>query len=1159
MSSSLSRRDGGIDAGDGASAAPASPGKRSLTEARGAVQRRAAQAPAGPATPATAGAEDPFALHLGAPVQAHGEGPDPAQAARTHEVAERGVSGGGGALPHLDRIQASFGRHDVSAVQAHVGGAAGDAAQAISADAYATGDKVAFRSQPDLFLAAHEAAHVVQQQGGVQLKGGVGQAHDVHEQHADQVATAVVEGRSAEPLLDAYGGGGGGGGGAVQRKEAADAEQDVGAAQDVDAGGDDGGGVAETAAGLAREQAAEQQQEGGEAGGGDAAGIDISGGGGVAPGAAPAGAAGVKPEVAAAVPALVAAAASAPPKKATWVDRARDYNQGNQGLVDQFNAATGNACVVEGVVDPNKVAHWQVEHHVAPDGRVGAATLAAAKPAGAANAPAGGAPAANAPAPAANAPAHPPVASAPTPAAADSGPAASAPAVATPAVAAAPPTSSPAAPSSAGPALPPAALQVLSTLAHDGADLLRAAEQMVQGAADALSSLFHSIFDAGPAVTPVAPATTPAAPAQAGPAPATTPAAPAAPAALGEPTRLVLSTGAQQCLVFVSPGGLTTPTPDIFVFLHGHMAQYGIDGAQKGKGGTKSGSDVAAEAMRHARGKNLISILPQGVIATGSVTTGKGKDAVTKRLAHDKEGGYMADLQAGLPAFLTNVLGQVAAQLQTGGLAPGRVSLAGHSAGGYQGMHDALRNAGALNITDLTMMDSNYSAAHFDDAAKWIFGGGPGKSLRIIGSADQMLGDKRATYTKKFGVGNLDTLAKAAGCSVVHLIKDGDKAKKDKQDQRDNKTLVLQHSQVHKDGAIQADVLMLMADRSHHQIRDDVMYDAMMSIGEGAAGSDKFGRAESVEAKAAAGGGGAEMPANGPAFPTPQHVDGHDGDGVEPIRPAGGGGASSAPATTPKPATPAPTQQQDVKADKAPTGTKAKLYGTGGHGGIIGVDQLSRHSDVTVKGKKIAIDLTDAEFDFKQRVYQAATARLGDKLYGGIPEDELQKFSGGKMRPAAYSALSSMLSAMRSDIAKGKAINGVEVAPDSGIEIGSTYRSPQQDFGLWDSGFNENYLWSTQKAREKKWPDDPFGAEAVKFMVSWIGERKAAPGGSNHSNGVAVDLKCKVNGSTVPNKFTNQVGWRASWQYQWLKENAASYQFKNYAAEAWHYDYRGPI
>jgi len=71
--------------------------------------------------------------------------------------------------------------------------------------------------------------------------------------------------------------------------------------------------------------------------------------------------------------------------------------------------------------------------------------------------------------------------------------------------------------------------------------------------------------------------------------------------------------------------------------------------------------------------------------------------------------------------------------------------------------------------------------------------------------------------------------------------------------------------------------------------------------------------------------------------------------------------------------------------------------------------------------------------------------------------------------------------------------------------------------------------------------------------------RKLVPGGSNHSNGVAVDLKCKVNGSTVPNKFTNQVGWRASWQYQWLKENAASYQFKNYAAEAWHYDYRGPI
>ncbi len=121
-------------------------------------------------------------------------------------IAGAGVSGGGQPLPYLQRIQASFGDHDVTGVQAHIGGAAGDAAKQIGALAYATGDHVAFDGAPDLHTAAHEAAHVVQQQHGVQLKGGVGQVGDAHEQHADAVADKVVRGESAEALLDAHAG-----------------------------------------------------------------------------------------------------------------------------------------------------------------------------------------------------------------------------------------------------------------------------------------------------------------------------------------------------------------------------------------------------------------------------------------------------------------------------------------------------------------------------------------------------------------------------------------------------------------------------------------------------------------------------------------------------------------------------------------------------------------------------------------------------------------------------------------------------------------------------------------------------------------------------------------------------------------------------------------
>ncbi len=143
-----------------------------------------------------------------------------ADAEAVQHAAQQGVSGAGGALPHLERIQSLFGRHDVTGVKAHVGGEATAAAQSMGAQAYATGNQVAFRDSPSLHLAAHEAAHVVQQRAGVHLAGGVGREGDPHEQHADRVADLVVQGKSAEGLLDAYTSGGGShaGGGAVQRK-----------------------------------------------------------------------------------------------------------------------------------------------------------------------------------------------------------------------------------------------------------------------------------------------------------------------------------------------------------------------------------------------------------------------------------------------------------------------------------------------------------------------------------------------------------------------------------------------------------------------------------------------------------------------------------------------------------------------------------------------------------------------------------------------------------------------------------------------------------------------------------------------------------------------------------------------------------------------------
>jgi hypothetical protein len=137
----------------------------------------------------------------------------PARAGRDEHAAiqaaaARGIATPWSVLPHATLIQRRFGHHDISSIRAHTGSVAATSANEMRARAFAAGDHVVLDHSADLRTVAHEAAHVVQQRGGVRLQGGVGMAGDVHERHANQVAAAVVEGRSAEALLDRYAGAG---------------------------------------------------------------------------------------------------------------------------------------------------------------------------------------------------------------------------------------------------------------------------------------------------------------------------------------------------------------------------------------------------------------------------------------------------------------------------------------------------------------------------------------------------------------------------------------------------------------------------------------------------------------------------------------------------------------------------------------------------------------------------------------------------------------------------------------------------------------------------------------------------------------------------------------------------------------------------------------
>lgn len=126
----------------------------------------------------------------------------PGNAARAEDLAKEGTKGAGTTYPFLDQIQASFGGHDLGDIRAHTGPESQQAAEQMGAMGIAYGEDVAFAGPPDLFTAAHEAAHHVQQKAGEGPSGGEGVSGDRHEQHADAVAARVVAGQDASSLLD---------------------------------------------------------------------------------------------------------------------------------------------------------------------------------------------------------------------------------------------------------------------------------------------------------------------------------------------------------------------------------------------------------------------------------------------------------------------------------------------------------------------------------------------------------------------------------------------------------------------------------------------------------------------------------------------------------------------------------------------------------------------------------------------------------------------------------------------------------------------------------------------------------------------------------------------------------------------------------------------
>lgn len=119
------------------------------------------------------------------------------------------------------------------------------------------------------------------------------------------------------------------------------------------------------------------------------------------------------------------------------------------------------------------------------------------------------------------------------------------------------------------------------------------------------------------------------------------------------------------------------------------------------------------------------------------------------------------------------------------------------------------------------------------------------------------------------------------------------------------------------------------------------------------------------------------------------------------------------------------------------------------------------------------------------------------------------------------------------------------------INAKSAYRSPQYDFGLWDSYFEGYYIRAVSDGVIR---DLDYSQSALNRVLNIVKKGKAHPGFSNHTRGLAIDIAVP-NLPYKSNSANTEALWSQNRIYQWLKNHASTYHFKRIATEPWHWEF----
>jgi hypothetical protein len=190
---------------------------------------------------------------------------------------------------------------------------------------------------------------------------------------------------------------------------------------------------------------------------------------------------------------------------------------------------------------------------------------------------------------------------------------------------------------------------------------------------------------------------------------------------------------------------------------------------------------------------------------------------------------------------------------------------------------------------------------------------------------------------------------------------------------------------------------------------------------------------------------------------------------------------------------------------------------------------------------------------FMRAVYDKHLERskaAGGTFTADLPSDDLDVIVGPHQarRDAAEAARALLAEAETALAAAG-------LAGKVRIGIVSAYRPATTQFEIWQGkgrkgGFPHYYRQMLERHRLQ--PGD-YGPKAVAAMATEIAGWIAAPGYSNHQDGLAIDFGT----GAVGQRGLGAIGERA-WFHRWLVANAARFGFHPYHKEAWHWTYRRP-